>query len=131
MYLGILKELLDRNLITDADVEPLRNFVLGMGQAPPRLSPAKPQVASTPPTLSLPAGVSASSAEASEGLVQQTTATHPLARSAPAAAGEDELTETSNSKLPASPDPAAPDGEAHRGGVKQWKPVKSAHQKSG
>lgn len=125
MYIGVLKELLDRNLITDADVGPLRDFVLGTGQAPPGLSSARSQVPSARPLLSLPAGVSS----ATSGDPAPAPAP-PVVSPSPAVSAEDAPPGATAPQQPGTDPPTARPGTG-RGGVKQWKPVKSAHQRSG
>lgn len=67
LQLGILKELLDKGLITDADAQPLRDAVLGGPQLTQTTSAAQATLGWSKPTLALPSGVTLQSGPAAVG----------------------------------------------------------------
>lgn len=120
LHHSLLKEMLDRGLITDADAQPLRDAVLGgnpLAQLPP---PGPRPVASSRPSLSLPSGVSLPAGVPSTG-----------APSAQAPGSGNATGDAAVAAQPAPPSKAnAPDSStgADRGNspgtVKAWRPLK-------
>jgi hypothetical protein len=125
LQLGILKELLERGLITDADAQPLRDAVLGGGPAIPASS-AGPAVGWSRPALSLPSGVTLAPGSAPAGSVSQSAQAPVTAYvddddddPSPAGPARKPIRRTPTGSTPA----ASPAGATTVGAVKGWKSV--------
>jgi hypothetical protein len=119
---GLLDRLLDHNLITDADAQPLRDRVLGAPSTPPAtMRPITSRA--TPPALP-----SSTTSPASAAPVSSPPGTQAAAGGTPPAkkvyvVGDADV--TGQAPPAAAPDPQpGPDPAAPAGGVKKWKSVK-------
>lgn len=120
LHHSLLKEMLDRGLITDADAQPLRDAVLGgnaLGRVP---SPGPRTVASSRPTLSLPSGVSLPAGAPSTGSPAAQAPGGTNVTGDAAVAGQSAPAPQANA-LDSS---AGADGGNSPGGVKAWKQLK-------
>lgn len=114
VQLGLLDRMLEHNLITDADAQPLRDSVLGRIAPPVTMRAIAPR---TPPAL--PGGASSSQASTA-GPAKKTYAVGDVPASAqPANPQPANQPPSPQPDAPATPTPPPP-----AGGVKKWKSVK-------
>jgi hypothetical protein len=114
VQLGLLDRMLEHNLITDADAQPLRDSVLGRIAAPVTVRAIAPH---TPPALP---GTVSSSLTSTAGPAKKAYTVGDV----PASAQPTNIQPASQPPSPQSDAPATSAPAPPPGGVKKWKPVK-------
>jgi hypothetical protein len=115
VQLGLLDRMLENNLITDADAQPLRDSVLGRTAAPVKMRPITRAQHAALPAVTTPQAAPPGQPPASAPADAEATVSSPAHGSAPAK----KVYAVGDSPAPAQPAPAPP-----AGGVKKWKPLK-------